>query len=292
MLGKTIINYMILLTIVPGRKPSIKFIGDIAVVRIPKELDRLEDEIGRQVLTRYPHIRSVVRFYGISGEMRIPCAKLIAGSDTVTIHSEYGCRFKLDVLKLMFSLGNSRERLRLAGKVGAGEIVVDMFAGIGQFTIPVGLKASPKHIYSFEINPEAYRYLVENIRLNKLEERVTAVNDDSRNSPSYNLEGRADRVIMGYFKGTIDYLPTALKLAKPEGAVIHFHELAGREEGWRKLLDECDKVAKICGYTIKLLEYKMVKSYSPTLSHWALDLLAILRPRFQPSSNLTQNPAS
>jgi tRNA wybutosine-synthesizing protein 2 len=275
-----------------ARKPSLKFIGDIALVKIPDELDGSEDEIGRRILSSYPHIRSVVRVYSISGPMRVPRAKVIAGSaDTVTVHAEYGCRFKLDVLKLMFSLGNSRERMLLAGKVKAGELVVDMFAGVGQFTIPIGLKASPKHIYSFEINPEAHRYLVENICLNKLEKKVTALNDDSRNSPSYGLEGRADRIIMGYINGTIEFLPTALRLAKPEGAIIHFHELAERGDGWRYLLDRCNRIAEDSGYTLQLLEYRQVKSYSPSMSHWALDLLTILRPRFQPTRNLAENPA-
>lgn len=247
-----------------------------------------DGEVGRLILSKYPHVRSVVRIYGVSGPLRIPEARVVAGSpDTETIHVEYGCKYSLNVLKLMFSLGNSGERMRLAAEVSAGETVVDMFAGVGQFTIPIALKSSPKRVYAFEINPTAYNYLIRNISLNRLEDIVVAILGDSRESPRYGLEGVADRVVMGYLKGTLDYLPYALRLCKPSGSVIHFHELAERRDGWLQLLTSCNSVAQQHGYTLKPIGYRIVKTYSPMMAHWALDLLALRQPLLKPSGSLT-----
>ncbi|MEM4298052.1 MAG: class I SAM-dependent methyltransferase family protein, partial [Nitrososphaerota archaeon] len=251
-----------------GRDFSLKFIGDIAVVRIAENSVMQEDTVGQLILSKYPHIRSVVRVYGVTGPMRTPNARVLAGSnETETLHVEYGCCYLLDVLKLMFSLGNSHERMRLASQVRPGEVVVDMFAGVGQFTVPIAVKASPKHVYAFEINPTAYEYLVRNIHLNKLEGRVTPILDDARNSPSYGLVGGADRVVMGYLKGTIEFIPTALRLCKPSGSVIHFHELAGRNAGWQQLFQECTSIAAQQGLSLRLINYRMVKSYSARMAH-------------------------
>jgi tRNA wybutosine-synthesizing protein 2 len=269
-----------------------KFLGDIALVKITRHLEGVEDTIARKIMARYPHVRSVIGVYSVSGKLRTPIAHLIAGDpNTETTHREYECQYKLDALKLMFSLGNSWERIRISQLVSAGETVVDMFAGVGQFTIPIAVKAEPGKIYSFELNPDAYRYLLENIRLNHVEEKVIPIMDDCRRSLSYGLEGKADRVVMGYYRGTLEYLPYALKLIKQTGGFIHFHELAERGVGWEKLLKSCGEVAGSQGYSVRLNGFREVKTYSPKLSHWVLDLYIFRELPLKPSSCLAQNLA-
>lgn len=268
-----------------------KFLGDIALVKITGDVEGKEKTIAEKIMSRNPHIRSVIGIYGVSGKLRTPVARLIAGdSNTETIHREYGCQFKLDALKLMFSLGNSWERVRISRLVTPGEAVVDMFAGIGQFTIPIAVKSGPSKIYSFELNPDAYQYLLENIRLNRVEDRVTPIMDDCRRGDSYGLVGIADRVLMGYHGGTLEYLPYALKFLKPSGGYIHFHELAERDVGWEKLLKSCMEVAGRHGFGVKLYNFREVKTYSPKLSHWVLDLNIFRELTLKPSSNLAQHP--
>jgi len=256
-----------------------KLLGEAALLRLRPELAEFKHELGRLVLEFYkPRVKAVYLIYGMQGVERRPALELIAGEPVREIlHREYGCIFKLDLTKLMFCLGNSFERLRIAGLTGAGEVVVDMFAGIGQFTIPMAVLGDPAEIYAIEINPEAYRYLVENIRLNHVEGRVHPILGDCRKVIGEKLEGVADRIVMGYFGGTLEALPAALKALKPIGGVIHFHDLArrGREE---EFVDEVLDEVKALGYEVRLIAWREVKSYSKTRNHIVIDFLAI-KPR-------------
>ncbi len=207
---------------------------------------------------------------------RRPMLKHLAGERVAEVtHREYGYMLRLNLERLMLSLGNSLERLRMAGLTGGGETVVDMFAGVGQFSIPVAVLATPRKIFSVEINPEAYRYLVLNTRLNRVEDIVEPILGDCREVVEERLQGVADRVIMGYLMGTMEALPQALKtLRRDVGGVIHFHELVRRseEEGFvEELLGRVESE----GYEARLLRWRKVKSYSRTRNHIVVDFLAV-----------------
>jgi len=142
-----------------------KIVGDIILIKIPDELDKFKHLIGQELLKLHPRCKAVWRDKGKEGMLRKPNVELIAGQGSVTIHKENSCLFKLDVTKVMFSVGNQGERMRMARIVQEGEIVVDMFAGIGYFSIPIAVHSKPKRIYSIEINPNSYEFLLENIKL-------------------------------------------------------------------------------------------------------------------------------
>jgi len=164
--------------------------------------------------------------------------------------------------------------LRTAALVGRGEVVLDMFAGIGQFTIPIAVFSNPSRIYSIEINPEAYNYLQENVRLNGVEGIVEPIMGDCRRIVDERLRGTADQVVMGYFWETGEALPQALHALKPSGGVIHFHDLArrGREEEFiEKVLEKVREE----GYLPRLLKWRKVKSYSKTRNHIVIDFYAV-----------------
>jgi len=251
-----------------------KLIGGVALLRFPEELDEYEGKIGRLALEFYK-VRAVYRVYGVEGVERRPILKHLAGEEVEEIiHREYGCIFKLNLRRLMFCLGNSFERLRTAALVGRGEVVLDMFAGIGQFTIPIAVFSNPSRIYSIEINPEAYNYLQENVRLNGVEGIVEPIMGDCRRIVDERLRGTADRVVMGYFWETGEALPQALHALKPSGGVIHFHDLArrGREEEFiEKVLEKVREE----GYLPRLLKWRKVKSYSKTRNHIVIDFYAV-----------------
>ena len=114
-----------------------------------------------------PEVERIVKLGSINGPKREPDVEILVGDNTETIHRENHCFFKLDVAKMMWSKGNTTERKRIGTIVKDGEIVVDMFAGIGYFSIPIAVHSKPEKIYSIEINPVSYSYLKENIALNK-----------------------------------------------------------------------------------------------------------------------------
>lgn len=252
-----------------------RLIDRVALIRIPDELEPWMEEIGRLALQYYPRARAAYRWIAVEGVERRPIIQHLAGERVrVVEHREYGWRLRLDIERLMLCLGNSYERLRLTRIVSPNETVIDMFAGVGQFTIPVAVLSRPRRIYAIEINPEAYEFLVENIALNRVEDRVHAVLGDCREVVEERLRGVADRVIMGYLGGTVEALPQALRALKPEGGVIHFHELArrGREE---EFVETVRRRAEELGYEARILGWRKVKSYSRTRNHVVVDLWAV-----------------
>ncbi len=254
-----------------------KIIDKVALVRLEPEVEQYEEEIGRLV-REYYGVKAVYRVYGVVGAERRPMLKHLTGERVEeVVHKEYGYMLRLNLERLMLSLGNSFERLRIAGLVGRNETVVDMFAGVGQFSIPVAVLAAPRKIFSIEINPEAYRYLELNRHLNHVEDIVEPILGDCRMVVEERLQGVADRVIMGYFMGTMDALPQALiALREDTGGIIHFHELAGRGEEEDFIENLLGKV-EAEGYKARLLRWRKVKSYSRTRNHIVVDFLAVRR---------------
>ncbi|MHA1238440.1 MAG: class I SAM-dependent methyltransferase [Candidatus Odinarchaeia archaeon] len=247
-------------------------IGDIIILNLNEKLFPYKDLIGREVLNFVPSCRTVcIRKGGIQGKFREPNIEVIAGDEnTETIHREHGCLFKLDVKKVMFAKGNVVERLRLAKLVKENEIVVDMFAGIGYFSIVIGKHSKPEKIYAIELNKVAYNYLVENIKLNRLEKIITPIYGDCMiEAPK--LGKIADRVIMGYLPPPLEFIPAALKTIKPSG-VIHYEALLKKGELVEDIFKDIEAIVLKNGRKAELLGWCKVKSYAPYVDHIRIDL--------------------
>jgi tRNA wybutosine-synthesizing protein 2 len=255
----------------PGK---VRFIGNIALIRCSEKLDPYLKEIGEIIMKLYPSIKSVLKIDKIEGIYRIPKVKIIVGDNTETIHKEYGCKYKLDVSKLMFCLGNSFERVRTAIQVREWETIIDMFAGIGQFSIPAAKISRPKKIYAIEINPLAYYYLKENIKLNGTY-NIEAILGDSREIILNKLRRIADRIFMGYFPETINFFEYALEAISEKGGIIHFHDLIEKENGLEKIIKEIFNIANLKNYYVDIIDSHIVKSYSKYLVHIAIQIFAI-----------------
>ncbi|UCE80311.1 MAG: class I SAM-dependent methyltransferase family protein [Methanobacteriota archaeon] len=242
-----------------------ELLGDVLVIRIPNKLEPYEKAIA-ETYAKVLGVKSVLRdMGGVTGEFRTPVMKKILGSDTVAVHKENGVLFKLDVSQIMFSSGNIDERMRASRIACDNEVVVDMFAGIGYFSIPIAVHQSPRRVIACELNPVAFAYLVENIDLNSVRETVEPIRGDNRN-----LEGEsiADRVFMGYVKTTHEYLRTAIRLIR-DGGVIHYHETCPCE-----LLPDrpiCRLRSAAGDDNVEVLGVREVKSYSPGVSHIVVD---------------------
>jgi len=231
-------------------------------------------EAVRRILERHPGVRAIYRYWGIEGATRRPKVELLWGSAPGTItYKEYGVKFELDPETLMFCLGNKFERIRTAAMARSWEVVVDMFAGVGQFSIPIAVHARPAVVYAVELNPDAHKYLVRNIKANGVTDVVKPLLGDCREVVA-GLGQVADRVIMGYLHDTLGYLPHALESLSRAGGVIHLHSLSsrGKEE---TLASEASSIAEKLGYAAKPLGVRIVKSYSPSKVHAVIDLFAV-----------------
>ncbi len=245
-----------------------ELLGEVLLLKLPDELDYLKEEIA-QAYAKELNARTVLKDLGIVGNLREPKVELLWGNETETIHKENGVKFKLDCARLMFSSGNIDERIRMATMVAKDEVVVDMFAGIGFFSIPMAVHSQPKEIFACELNPVAYHYLKENIHLNDVEDIVTPFLGDNRD---FDKEGVADRIVMGYLEDTHFYLAKALTILKAEGGVIHYHEKCPNELLQKRPLERVKREVEKKGRSMELLGMRTVKSYAPGVSHVVLDV--------------------
>jgi tRNA wybutosine-synthesizing protein 2 len=244
-----------------------QILGDIIIVSIPEVLDDKKIRVAEALLAMHPKCRAVVRDFGIEGQFRQPIRELLLGDGTETIHKEHGCFFKQDVTKVMYSKGNLEERKRMS-RLGEGEVIVDMFAGIGYFSIPMAVHSRPKKIIGIEINPESFSYLKENIRLNKVENIFVPICGDCTEAAP---EGTADRVLMGYVGTTHHYLEPALKALKKNGGILHYHETVPENLARTRPQERISKVACALGKKVEILETRRIKKYSPGVLHVVVD---------------------
>jgi tRNA wybutosine-synthesizing protein 2 len=230
-------------------------LGDVAVIHGKKPTKSQVEEI-----VSFRHPRGVLWLEELSDVTRSPGTTLLWGDAGEVCHKESGYTYFLDPQKVMFSQGNRNEKMRMAGLVknsGRPERVADMFAGIGYFTIPVA--GSGAIVHAMEINPVAFGYLVRNIRINNLSDRITATIGDCRDL----LDGKYDRILMGHFDA-ITMLPQALGHVQG-GSVIHLHSIGSVEE-------EILAFVESAGFSATINVHK-VKKYRPHTWHIVQDVI-------------------
>ncbi|ACX72320.1 protein of unknown function Met10 [Methanocaldococcus vulcanius M7] len=236
-------------------------IGDIVIVKKDLTSDEIEE------ILKKTKCKAILRYTAqITGDLRIPHVKLLYGNETETIHKEHGCLFKIDVSKIMWSQGNIGERKRIAMIGKQGEVVVDMFAGIGYFSIPLAKYSKPKTIYAIEKNPISYKYLCENVEINNLN-NIIPICSDNRN---VKLENIADRVIMGYVHKTHKFLDKAFEFLKEKG-VIHYHETVAEKIMTKRPIERLKYYAEKNNYFLTKYSIYKVKKYAPGVWHIVVD---------------------
>ena len=245
-------------------------IGDVLTIVLPSILDGYKNTIGK----RYAEILScktvLKNIGGIEGEFRVPNVEIIYGSKyTETIHKENKVKFKLDPQKIMFSSGNMDERIRIANISNKNETVVDLFAGVGYFTIPIAVYSKPKKIFACEKNNIAFNYLKENIILNDVASIVEPIKGDNRIVAPKNI---ADRVIMGYINETQKFLSIAIDCLNNRNGIIHFHNTFTYKTIPNSPMKIVEKELVKKGCIAELLNYSHVKSYAPGISHYVFDI--------------------
>ena len=245
-------------------------IGDTAIIKLKDDIEPYKKIIGR-VFSEVLNCKSVLRdVSGISGEYRLPNVENIYGSGNCeTIHIENGVRFKLDPSKVMFSSGNMDERRRMAYISKNDETVVDLFAGIGYFCLPMAVYSRPKRIFACEINPVAYEFLCKNIVLNNVSSIVEPLLGNNRDVAPKNV---ADRVIVGYFEDTPRFIPTAIECLKNNSGVVHYHDVFSDSIDHDKVLENLQNIADVYDRNADFLKTRLVKSYAPGVSHYVFDI--------------------
>lgn len=243
-------------------------LGAIAIVKMAPEVVPYAKDIGKAIIATQKAIRTVCIDSGVVDQFRTRTVKVVAGDKvTETTHKEYGLVFKMDISKVFFSPRLSTEREAVARQVNPGEVVVDMFAGIGPFSIMIAKNRAPKVVYAIDINPEAINYMKENIALNKVG-NVVSIQGDAREE-IVKLE-KADRVIMNLPHDAKGFVADAIRALK-QGGVVHYYEIMEEPEVQARLSEIAD-IAIGEGRVMRELARRTVKSYSPTMNFYGFDL--------------------
>ena len=146
---------------------------------------------------------------------------------------------------------------------------IDLFAGIGYFSIPIAVYSKPKKIYACELNPIAFNYLQKNISENNVKNIVDPLLGDSKKISPRNV---ANRIVMGYFGDTSSFLITALICLKNHKGIIHYHNVFPDKQIPSIPLKQIDIECKQFNRISHLLSIHKIKSYAPGISHYVFDV--------------------
>ncbi len=252
---------------------SFDIIGDIAIVEIPDELGPKEKEIGEALLKVHKNVKTVLKKLGpMEGEFRVRRLGFLAGEDrTETTYRENGVPMRLDVAKVYFSVRLASERKRIAELVEPAERVLVLFAGVGPFALAIAKKRPDAHITAVEINPDAVRYMKENITLNRFR-GIEPLQGDARDAVRSLPAGSFDRVVMPLPKSAEEFLDVAFAALK-DGGVVHFYTLADASDPFGEAMEKAVLKAEKSGVSVEIQSQRIVRPYSPLVVQVVLDLL-------------------
>jgi len=268
----------------PLLSKGLDIVGDIAIVKLPESLVSKGSKIGQTILDEVPYIKVVLnQITPVSGEFRTRKFDWLAGEKrTITIHKEYGCQYKVDLKTAYFSPRLSHERMRIAELVKREfdknkklEVVTNLFAGVGCFSILIAKHSLTGKIYSIDINPDAIRMMKENVVLNRVAKQVIPILGDARKVVESNLKHVADRVLMPLPEHAIEFLDTALTTLKPEGGWLHYQDFAHArkskdsiKESAEKFITEMDKFK----VDFEIMNSRVIRDVGPHWFHITLDV--------------------
>jgi tRNA (guanine37-N1)-methyltransferase len=245
-----------------GFSPSYEVIGDIALME-DSDLDKEKaSKIADALLRTQPNIKTVLKpLTPVIGEFRVREFEVVAGEPRKeTVHREYGCRYKVDLARAYFTPRLSTERSRILSWIKEGDTVVDMFAGVGPYSILLAKSKKPSKVIAIDKNPDAIRYLNENITLNSVK-NIEAIEGDAREEAK-KFAGTADHVIMNLPHNAYEFLDSAILLTKP-GGIIHYYGITPEDDLFESSIKLVKEAAERARRQVEVLEKRIVRSYAP-----------------------------
>ena len=199
-------------------------IGSIVILKIPDGLKLKKQIIGKTILQNIKPAKSVfAQTSAVQGDYRIRSLEFIAGEyNTITEYREHGCRFRVDVQNTYFSPRLSTERLRIANLISENEIIANMFAGVGTFSIIIAKMNKTCKVYSIDSNPFAHEISVINTKLNRVEDKVIPIYGDAKDIIHNKIQGQCNRVLMPLPERSSEFVDSAVLALKGGRGMIHF----------------------------------------------------------------------
>ena len=256
---------------------SYDIVGDIAIIRVPESLKERSKIIAEAVMQTHKQIKAVWRqASSVSGDFRLRGLEFVLGErKTETFHREHGCVFKVDLEKCYFSPRLSYERMRIARQVQPDEVVLNMFAGVGCYSIVIAKHSKPEKIFSIDVNPVAIQYMQENIKLNKVEEKVVPIHEDAKKIIEERFQNVAERVLMPLPERAYEYLDYALLALKPNGGWVHYYDFKHAKKGENsieKIELKVSEKLQMLGVNFQVVLGRIVRTTGPNWYQVVLDI--------------------
>jgi tRNA (guanine37-N1)-methyltransferase len=245
---------------------ALDFVGDLAIIELPPELDPYRQRIGEAILKGNKKICTVLAKAGpVGGTYRLREFTVIAGeARTETVHKEYGCLYYVDLAKAYYSPRLSFEHRRVASLVKDGETVIDLFAGVGPFSVQIAKSHQKTTVYAVDMNPDAVKYLEKNIRVNRVTGKVHPILGDARQVVNSKLSGIAERAIMNLPERAIEFVDAACKTIKPQGGTVHFYGFIKESDSLENLRASFAEAVEKSGRNVeKVLFSRLVRETAP-----------------------------
>ena len=238
-------------------------IGTIAVLSLPPPLSGYKLAIAHAILSRRKNIKTVLnKTSKLEGCNRTAHHEILAGTGTITVHHEYDFAYRLDVGTVFFNPRLASERKRVTGQVQSGERLLVPCCGVGPFVIPAAARGA--EIVAVEQNPEACRWLAENLKLNGVQDRVTIIPGDAFDTshlPAYPF----DRAIIPTPYG-MDAIFGVIAPRVKRGGMIHFYTFRNRDQADALITEFGQK-----GYEV--ITRRRCGNVAPGVSRWVFDLV-------------------
>jgi tRNA (guanine37-N1)-methyltransferase len=259
-------------------------IGDIVIIKIPDSLVAKKEVIAKAILANVKTAKAVfAQTSAVRGDYRVRDLEFLAGENrTMAEYKEHTCRFRVDVAKTYFSPRLSTERLRIAKMVGDNETIINMFAGVGTYSVIIAKMNKTCRIYSIDSNSAASKLDEINARLNKVQDRIFTIHGDAAKVITNQLAGQADRVLMPLPERAKEFVePAVLALKKKkqqqhhqQGGIIHYfaHIKADSKKASQELglADAHDAFQK---YDHDVLEVRVIREVGPRVYQVVADVL-------------------
>lgn len=202
--------------------------------------------------------------------------ELLLGESGWVEVKDNGLYYGFDACKVMYSSGNVTERHRMGSLDVKEEIIVDAFAGIGYYSLPLLIHGKAAHIHACELNPESIKALKWAAKKNDVSHSITIHKGDNQTTlPS--LQGVADRVLLGLLPSSEAVWELAVLALKEQGGSLHIHMNVEEEhiERWAETtILTCLNYARKGGrdWHCSHQHLEKVKWYAPRVRHVVLDV--------------------
>ena len=250
-----------------GWEPTYERVGEVVV------LDEADPDRARAAATAVmesdvPATTVVNQASKVEGEFRVREFNVLAGDSTETVHREYGHEFLLDLTEVYFSPRLATERRRVSEQVCEGEYIVDMFAGVGPFAVPMAARGAT--VLAVDKNPVAVRYCRENARRNGVDDQMESVEADVSDA-AYERPGDADRLVMNLPHSADEFLDAAVTLAGDD-CTVHLYDIQHKDDPFGPAVAAVEAAVEGTGYDVAVVGKRVVRSYAPHEVNVRVDL--------------------